>query len=917
MICEKKFKPRGLNNTAMWSPDPATLEQFRSIFKATLSLNNNERHSANDALSQARTQPEFENYLCDLLINSNATSDVRAAAGINLKNSVLKKPSTDRQHLLDSIMAGLLVEDTMVRNITGNVITSLFSSHGIQGWPQALPNLLRMAESGPPAAREAAVGALAKICEDSARTLDTEYNGERPSDYITVQLLRLATAESSTGKIRAQCVHSLNQFVPLKSQLILVLLDQFLHTLFALAHDESTDVRKNVCTAFLCVLEARPDKLVPHIDGLVDYCLHLIQDPSEEVAMEACEFLLALSESPSADHKEVFRPKLKLVLPVLLETMVYADEQIFLMQILDERDDARVADNDEDVRPNMAKAKTHNVGKNQDSDSESDDDEDDLDLWNLRRCSAATLDALSLDYPDEVIAVTLPILHEKIVSPEWPVREAAILAFGAMAKGCIELARDQLPTLVPFLVERLKDSETRVRQITCWTIARFAGWVAEEAHDGGNYASYFQPTFEAVVQCALDPKKIVQESACSALASFVESTDVSLIQYYVGPLLEHFSKCFQTYQRRNMITLYDCVLTFVDKIGPDVFTPDYANILLPPLLQNWQLLDDNDTDLWPLLECMSVVAATMGELFAPYAVPVYERAVKILANAVQLNLDVHTDPAIEAPEKDFIVTSLDLIDGLVQGFKEHSVDLMEQHGQSLMDILLVCFEDHDDDVRQLAYALLGDLSIFACLTVTPYLGSIVICIGNEINNCSYASYPVTNNAIWAFGELALKANPHDLQPFMANMVGLLIPVLNSTDTQQTVLENAAICVGRLGLAGGSGEVAPRMAEFIYSWCAQILTTLENEEKETAFLGMLNTVQLNPDQGFGGLSNQQGRKNLSVFVSCIGNYMEPSDKLRELFYQLLQSYKGLLGESWPQIMGLIDAETRGALQAYGV
>ncbi|SGZ49038.1 CIC11C00000001368 [Sungouiella intermedia] len=915
----------------MWSADPAALEQLRKIFKATLLLDNKVRFAANQALADLKKQPQFENYLCDLLIkDTESTSDVRAAAGINLKNSVLKTSLSDRSYLLATIFAGLMVQDTMVRNITGNVITSLFAAQGIEGWPQALPQLLSTIESGDinPQSREAAVSALAKICEDHSALLDREYNGERPLDHITSKLIELTRLPNSTPKIRSQSIFCLNQLLPLKSQLVLVFLDHYLQTLFDLAQDENPEVRKNVCSAFSLIMETRPDKLLPHMEGVLNYCVHLMEDPSEEVAMEACEFLLLLAELPTKAHKPIFRQQLRVVLPVLLSKMVFLEEEIFLFQIADEKDDAFVADKAEDIKPNMAKSKQgHSIGKknNQESDSDdedSDDDSDDeMEQWNLRRCAASTLDVLSLDFPQDVLDIALPILQQNIVSSEWPVRESAILAFGAISKSCIELASDKLPVLVPFLVERMKDNESKVREISCWAVSRYSPWVTKEAKQGGSYANYFQPTFELLVQLALDPKKIVQQSACSALSTYIENTDVELLQPYVGALLEHFAKCFAAYQRKNMIMLYDCVSTFVDKIGTEVFnqTPEYANTLMPPLLHNWQLMDDDDTNLWPLLECMSVVAIAMGESFAPYAVPVYERAVKILTNVVQLNEEMLNNPEIDAPEKDFIITSLDLIDGLVQGFKGHFVDLAAQHGADLMKILLQCFEDYVDDVRQLAYALLGDLAIFAYeATVAPYLSSIVVCIGHEISNCNYLTYALTNNAIWSCGEIALKASS-EFDQFIPNLVNVLIPLVNSPDTQNTVLENAAICLGRFGVKNGAGIVAPRLSEFIYSWCAHIMYLNEDEEKESAFIGMINVIHANPDQGFGGLSTHEGRKNLAVFVSCIGNYFEPSSKLRELFFLLLSSYKLLLGDSWEtQVLGLVDGESRGfLLTTYGI
>ncbi|GEQ71070.1 hypothetical protein JCM33374_g4751 [Metschnikowia sp. JCM 33374] len=932
----------------MWQADPSELQELRRIFKASLSPNSSERTAALEFLSHAKNQPQFENYLCQLLIHdAEATPDVRAAAGIHLKNSVLKANLGSRDFLKENIMLGLMSPEPMVRNITGNVITSLFSSQGVAGWPNALAQLLSVPESpdAPTQSKEAAVSTLAKICEDSAVVLDREYAGERPLDHLTARLLDIAASPNATSSMRAASVHCLNQLLPLKSQSVLVFLDAYLQMLFGIAADSSAAVRKNVCSAFLAILETRPDKLMPHMEGVVSYCVHSMRDADDTVAMEACEFLLALSERPDDAYKPLFRSQLKAVLPVLLEKMVYSDEQIVLIEILDERDNAREKDKDEDVRPNMAKGKgVHSVGKKnapkrspQDfdpdasdsegeadvSDSDSDDeDESGLDSWNMRRCAAATLDAVSLNHPQDVIEVTLPILQERIVSVEWPVREAAILAFGAISKGCIELARDKLPTLVPFLVDRMKDPEARVRQISCWTLSRYASWVCGEAHEGGQYASYFQHTFEAVVSLTLDSKKLVQQAACSALSSFVEEADVSLIQYYVAPLLEHFAKCFSKYQRKNLLILYDCVSTFLERIGPDVFSssPEHAAILLPPLFQNWESLQDDDTDLWPLLECISVVAATMGESFAPYAIGVYERALQILAVAINDNKAMNTDPLLEAPEKEFIVTSIDLIDGLVQGLKTHFVDLVKEQGTDIMSILSDCFEDPEEDIRQSAYALLGDLAIYACdAVVQPSIEKLVLCIGNEINLYSYETFPVTNNAIWAFGEIAIRAHPDSFKQYIPNIANLLIPLLNSTNTQQTVLENAAICLGRMGIPGGAEYIGHRLPEFIYSWCSQMMYVLENEEKESAFVGMIEMLKTNPDAGVGGLGNQQGRKNLAVFISCIGNYFEPSEKLKELFFQTLMSYKGVIGSAWEsQILSLIDNDTRGFLQStYGV
>lgn len=160
----------------------------------------------------------------------------------------------------------------------------------------------------------------------------------------------------------------------------------------------------------------------------------------------------------------------------------------------------------------------------------------------------------------------------------------------------------------------------------------------------------------------------------------------------------------------------------------------------------------------------------------------------------------------------------------------------------------------------------------------------------------------------------------EFKAYLNNLVNLLIPVLSSYDALPTVAENAAICLGRMGIQGGAEVLAPRLPEFIYQWCSQMLTLVDNNEKETAFSGMLNIIKANPDQGFGGLSNQQGKKNLSLFILCIGYYAAPPDELRQLFSQVLAGYENMLGKDvWEgQVLSQIDGETRQSLHhQYGI
>lgn len=120
---------------------------------------------------------------------------------------------------------------------------------------------------------------------------------------------------------------------------------------------------------------------------------------------------------------------------------------------------------------------------------DSDDSEDDdlrkeaLSDWNLRKCSAAALDVLSNVFHQSLLPVLLPLLKEKLFSPDWLVKESSILALGAVSEGCMDGMIPHLPELIPYLIGSLSDGKALVRSITCWTLSRYAHWLVGQPHD--------------------------------------------------------------------------------------------------------------------------------------------------------------------------------------------------------------------------------------------------------------------------------------------------------------------------------------------------------------------------------------------------------------------------------------------------
>ena len=832
-------------------------------------------------LTQAKTSPDIIKYLTyifsngpllrTLSLSSQITDLVRSSAALNLKNTIRTSyksiPESNRTYIHTTVLSCLQDPNAQIRSFAGTVITEIVLKGGVLGWPELLPELLSLAgnERGniSESAQEGAMSALAKVCEDSKIELDKEYQGTRPLKFIIPRLLGITS--SSIAKVRALALASINSFVPQKPHALLITLEAILTRLFQLASDQSDDVRRNVCRSLVLIVDIRPNLVQPHMAGLVDFMAvqqRSVDDP--ELALEAAEFWLAVSENDKMCA--TLGPYLHKIIPVLLESMVYDEEAV--MRLEGGEEDAEVEDRAEDIKPHFVKSKNARTVTNgqisekykqpadddelDDGEIEDENEEDGAadveDQWNLRKCSAAALDVLSSTFHGSVFEIALPYLKENLTHQDWPNREAAVLAIGAVADGCMESIIPHLPDLVPYLISLLHDKEAAVRVITCWALGRYSGWAS---HLGNpiDKKKYFEPMMGGILNRMLDKSKRVQESAASAFAN-LEERSMKELTPYCAPIIQQFVQCFDQYKDKNMFILYDCVQTLAEQVGPPLRRPDLIDILMPAIIKRWSKLSDQSQELFPLLECLSYVATALGDSFSPFALPVFARCISIIHQNLEQYLVAVQNETIDKPDKDFLVTSLDLLSAVVQALEPvKSGELVNSSRPGFFELLGFCMEDPSNDVRQSSYALLGDCAVNIFPQLLPFLPTLVpvlikqLDLDNLHEDDIETAFSVINNACWSCGEIAMKYK-RSMAPFVENIYHSLITIISNPGIPTSVGENAVIALGRIGVEC-SDILAPHLPEFAKHFLHIIDPVDANDEKGHAFLGFNRTVEKNP------------------------------------------------------------------------
>lgn len=856
-------------------------------------------------LKQAKSSPDIDNYLCYLLSNQDASSKLqttpeklhvaRSAAGIMLKNDIKANygsmSQTSKQYIRAHIVRGLNDPNAQIRNYSGNVITEIIRVGGVLGWPELLPELVSLvSNSGGTVssnAQEGGMTALLKICEDNKKALNKYYQNQRPADFLIPKLIELTS--SPIAKVRANAISSLNVFLEEKSEAMMANFDTFLSRLFGLANDSSEDVKKRICRAIVRTTEVAPGKIAPHMGDLVKYMIGQQQNNEDpDLALEAAEFWLTVGEDQNL--RPLLGPYLGDIIPVLLESMIYDEDDVLRLEAEAEADDANLQDREQDIKPQFASAKasrgtTNGSGggysrMNDDdlSDGEiEDDDDDDLDeggedpeeQWNLRKCSAAALDVLATVFQEPVFRVTLPYLMSNLNHQEWPNREAAVLAIGAISEGCIGAVEPHLPDIIPYLISLLDDKNPVVRKITCWSLGRYSGWAAHLDSVGKD--RFFLPMMDGILKRMLDGNKRVQEAAASAFATLEEKSGRELENpKYCEVIARQFAECFAQYKDRNMFILYDCVQTLAENVGPTLQSPELVHYLMPALMQRWEKVSDQSQEIFPLLECLSYIATALGNTFSPYSSAVYGRCIKMIYQSLNDSMAAAENPGLEKPDKDFLITSLDLLSSMVQALDPAQTQkLLKNSTPQLFDLLPLCLEDANSDARQSAFALLGDCAIFIFDQLQPHLAKVIPRIISQLDfdkaseAAATAGYPVMNNACWSCGEISIRAG-EDMRSYVDTLLQGYYGILVQEQVAASLKENAAIALGRLGYACPE-QVAPHLATVAPLYLKNMMQIAWTEEKSNSLAGICKTI----------FSNPQGLENTLVdFLALLSTASEP-------------------------------------------
>ncbi|KAL6045658.1 Transportin-1 [Balamuthia mandrillaris] len=871
-----------------WQPNPEDVQQIVELMKLSQTPRPDVQQTVHQELEKLHNNPEYSRYLCYIFTKlPELGEDLRMLAGLMLKNYIrgyyVHLPEPIRTYIKNEVVQCIGDKRTAVRRTVGTIITTVIEVTSVNEFPGLLQLFIQLLDSQDVNVIDGTLSALEKIIADSSEKLDAEDHATgQPLHTLIPKLFHFFNSEHEA--FRRFSLNCISQFIICMPSALMAHMRTFIEGLFHLSQDSSSEVKMLVSQSFITLVEVRLEHLQPYLENTLQCLLQLSQDPDDEVALEACEFWPSIAETRCCE--EILLQFLPNILPILLERIVYSEDEIALLES-EAKEDASVPDRQQDIRPYLTKNRSE------------EDENVDVEEWSLRKCAAAGIDIFAAEFGEDILPFVLPILQQRLDDKElWPIRESAILCLGAIAEGCSDALGPHLPKIIPFLFTQLNDTEPCIRSITCWTLSRYGNWIAEQKER----TVFMEPFLQGLIGHLLDPQKKVQEAAISALATFEEIAQEKLLPY-LSHILQALVSAYGKYQAKNLLILYDAIGTMADSIGSHLNKAEYINVLMPPLIERWNSLADDDIRLFPLLECLNSVAVALGEGFSNFAEPVARRCLKLIENTLVADMAAQQDPAAELPELDFIVCSLDMLGGIVEGLGSASAGLI-QH-TNLLSLLFACMNHASADIKQSAFALVGEMSKSCMKLLTPCLSEYLPVLANNLHPEGNAA---CNNSCWAVGEIAMRLGT-DMKPYAEVFVKRLIPIINQPYLTRALLENAAITLGRLGLVCPD-VVAPYLEEFIKSWCLSLRSVRDDNEKASAFEGLCLMIKTNP---LGAV------KHFAYVCDAIASWSRPKPALRELFHQILHGFRASVGdEEWNRIQEPWPAALREVLhERYGI
>jgi transportin-1 len=635
------------------------------------------------------------------------------------------------------------------------------------------------------------------------------------------------------------------------------------------------DLRYRIGRCWLVVIRSNRSILTSKTEQLFNFFYENLTTECYELNFTAAEFFLYLIDDDEEDFVKIhhifslLEGNLKLLLPYILYYMNLAPNDINGMDNKSKTESHHDEDQDESTQCDTSVIEGYNPN------------------WTLRQCCAKFLDKISALFPEPVLDVIKPYLQDNMQNSEWNVKERSILALGAIANGCNSLLKQHLSALIPFLIRELQNPHKLVRAISLWTLSRFTKFIMID-NLSENANELFKDYLSETLKRFLDLEVIVQDAACTAFASMIQ-TEKGSLEPYLYDIFKIIVNVFELYQGTSLLTLYDIISVLTENYAEHFKNTELIGSLVNCIVKKWYKIlnsEDREQYITPIVDMFCSILK-VSQIKSEYINDFLKDSLRL----IEMSLNNFNDS--KEMDKEVVIKCFDLVSTLCQTNAESIKN--HDNKNKIIELIYRILDTGDNYLKHHIIILISEIANIDAELIKPRLDATMNYLIhnlelplNKFNTLEVEKISVCNNSTWTLGLIAISLQ-QDITRYIPSIMEGLVKLLSFTKLNRSLAQNISICIGRLSLIDPT-TISEYLDNFIKQFCLSLRSVKNTKEKQDAYRGLSSAIMQNP----GGIV-----KHFAFFCDAICQYDDSPIDIENIFQNLIYSYKSTLGENWFQ------------------
>ncbi|KAJ6243049.1 hypothetical protein M0813_02909 [Anaeramoeba flamelloides] len=868
---------------------------------------------------------DFNKYLLYIFLTTdeNVSLVLQELAGLTLKNNLHFNDYDEIKYLQGNLLEGLKHPESKIRRTSGSVISYLISRTSFASCGDLFPFLSELLSAEEPIFIHSSLNCFMNLLEDNSNVYENDLL-ESKLDLMIEKTILLSHHELYEIRfLSLKCLIKMLFFLP---DPLIKEFNNFLQHLIVLIEKEEKSIMVQAIAQCVNILISLHFSRVSFLieEHLIPWMFQLTSNEEEELSLEGCRFWACFSEIKEA-HK-LLVPKLEELIPILLEKMIYTQQELI--------------ERDKWIEDEMQEG-----------------------AWTIRKASAISLETIASVCPNEVLIILTPMIVPPLQKvneiniyendQEWLTIEVSILALGYIAPYCLNNINQYLDEIVPYLVKLILPSNNEssnnssrrnsnnnnnnnkdddededekknlLKSVTFWSLSGYSSWIILNEN---------QEYFELIVQSLIDTMKLDNEilkiSSCSALGKLIQE-DPSKFSELVAPILNIITDLIPKFESEPLLQLYSVIGILIENFNQEIINDENNLKFIKPLIKKWNSFSKEiDPDLIPLMDLFTAIVFNLGNCFLPFAEICFENSINlidyILSNHIKL-IEKHQQSnksnnnsnsnsnsrnnnnslgnnnnnslsnnnergseeggvKIENSDLQYAIYSFGFISNLIVAIQDKIKPLITN--SNFLKLIVFSMKEHNTQLKRITFEIVANLSIYTFDVLNENIEEYLSIL---IQNLDHSFLYLFENSTWALGEIFLRYQK-DLGSLPEEILKKMIQVFQLKILNTRIANSAASLISRLTLSF-TDLVSNNIHHFINDWLIAISSFKDISEKQLSYNALLTLINVNPDSFPDYFLN---------FCYVIVNFPEMGNELAESFLNILNEYKKSLANDWQSV-----------------